>query len=112
MVLYDYKEFGGNNNRSIIEHFNTEPYPEKEIVLKYLKTAGEKRAFCGLIKDVIDDSIHGSSVLFRDDTYSWLSDIVYYVERYNFRPEEEFIKYVLSKQNVRFESKEKGEDKP
>ena len=77
-----------------------------------MKTAGEKRAFCGLIKDVIDDSIHGSSVLFRDDTYSWLSDIVYYVERYNFRPEEEFIKYVLSKQNVRFESKEKGEDKP
>lgn len=96
MILFDYKEFGGNPNRSIVEHFNNEPYPEKDAVIKYLRTAGEKKCFCGLVKDIIDSSVHGTSVLLKNEKYSWLSDLIYYVQKYNFKPEEEFIKDIIN----------------
>lgn len=96
MILFDYKEFGGNKNASITEFFNAEPYPEKAAVLNYLKTAGEAKCTCGLVKDCITGEIHGTSLLYRDkNNNSWLTDIVFYVEKYNYMPPAEFIQYVL-----------------
>lgn len=98
MIIYDYKEFGGNKNRSIIDYFHNEPYPEKEALLKFLKTSGEPKCSCGIVKDVIDGTLHGTSQLFRHGEYSWITDIIYHVEKYNFRPDDAFIQYVLEKE--------------
>lgn len=95
MIIYDFKEYGGNQNQSIKEYFNDKPYPEKEAVLKFLKTAGTPKCSCGIVKDVIDGSLHGTSQLFRHGEYSWITDITYHVEKYNFRPNDDFICYVL-----------------
>ncbi len=96
MIIYCFKEHGGDTDESITEHFSKEPYTEKEEVLFYLKNCGEEKCFCGLVKDVIDGSIHGSSMLFRDKYgFSWNTDVIYHVEKYNFRPDEKFISHVL-----------------
>jgi hypothetical protein len=95
MIIFDFKEFGGNKDKSIVDCFQKEPYAEKQAVLNYLKTAGKEKCTCGLVKDIVTGEVHGTSLLYKDDKFSWITDIIYYIEKYNFRPDEKFIEHVL-----------------
>ena len=95
--LFDYKEFGAETNKSIIDDFNITEYPEKKYVLEFLRNYGEERCVCGSWHDVVTGELHGTDVLKRYGDFSWFTEIEYYVEKYNFKPRSEFIDFVMSR---------------
>ena len=92
-TLLQYKEFGADTENSIKDHFLDEPYKQKEAVVFYLRNTGEIVCVaCGRGTDAItgDPIPGGSKRIINDGEYSWNSDLVYYVEKYNMRLPREF----------------------
>lgn len=97
MYLTNYKEFGGDTNKSIIECFNDSKYESQEEVLNFMKNSGEKISCCGECTDIITGENIGSRVTKKSGDFVWSSDLAYYVEKYNYKPPQEFINHILNK---------------
>lgn len=95
-----YKEMTVNSSvtESIHQHLMREPYPEKRSLLEYLTQSRESICVPTLLRDVLDG---GSAIcalnVFHDDAFSWRSDLAYYIDKYNLRPDEDFIAHVMKK---------------
>lgn len=95
MLLTNYKEFGGDSNRSITERFHSQKYEEQDRILSFMKTKGDEISIGGRVTDIINGNTIGNRITKKYGRYVWSSDLEYYVEKYNFRPNEEFINFVL-----------------
>ncbi len=96
VFLSNYKEFGGNVNDSIIEHFFSEKYDNQNIIHDFLLNNGDEIGTSGLVNDVVTGEPIGTRVTKKSDDFVWGNDLAYYVEKYNYRPPEKFINYILS----------------
>lgn len=83
---------------SIIDYFDSDSYPGKDKIVRYLKKSGEVDMMSGAIrKDVITgDTISFTDVGRNDGEYSWWESLAYYVEHYNLRLPKSFEEKILS----------------
>lgn len=97
--INDYKEFGGNNEKSVIDYkLNNEP-PYKETVLKYLKSGKDDGIRCSSLFDYFKNELTPEAVYhYTDGEYYWDSEEIYHFEKYNIKLNPAFIEHVLSKQ--------------
>lgn len=76
---------------------NGKPYPGKETVLSYLRNG---RVFCaspGWDTDPISGNrIPGEKLVYENDFFVWGSDLIYFIEMYNFRLPHEIESRILS----------------
>lgn len=74
-----------------------EPIENKAKILEYLKKGKVTAAATGTAKDIITGkTIDEPFCMFTDGVYAWRSDTIYYVDKYNLKLEDEFIKHALN----------------
>ena len=95
MLLTNYKEFGGDFNQSITQRFNQKKYQGQDEVLSFMRAKGKEISIGGIATDIVNGKIIGNRIIKKYDKYVWSSDLEYYVENYNFRPNDEFVNFVL-----------------
>lgn len=96
MLLTNYREFGGNPNDSITNHFNKSKYENQDLVLRFMIEEGEELSIGGISTDIITGEVIGNRITKKKDSFVWSSDLEYYIQKYNFMPDDSFINYVLS----------------
>lgn len=90
--ITDYKELGGNQNISLLDHVEKEPIENKEKILDYLKRGKDNGIRCSVIYDYVkDESLSETVKLFTDGEYNWDSEEIYHFEKYNIKLNEDFI---------------------
>lgn len=97
MFLANYKEFGGNANDSIISHFCSEKYENQNTIYDFMLNNGLEIGTNGSVNDVITQKPIGTRITKKSGDYVWSTDLAYYVKKYNYRPPDEFINYILEK---------------
>ena len=71
--------------------------PQKERILRYLKTAEVVAASPGIMTDVITGKHTGINIrCYSDGQFFWRSDVPYYVEKYDMALPSHFIAHILS----------------
>lgn len=97
ICLQNFKEFGVPNAPSLLEKCEKDPYRGQDKIVEFLKNKGEIGAAAARIPiDVITgERIPGELVVKHYDKFGWLSDLAYYVEKYNLRLPKEFEDFVL-----------------
>lgn len=98
MILGDFREFGGNQNDSIVNHFQSKKYENQDKVSSFMRNCGEVICVSGSVKDVLTGEIIGTRKTMRHGDFIWGSDLAYYVDKYNFRPSDSFVEYAISYQ--------------
>jgi hypothetical protein len=94
--LNNWIEFGVTDAPSIKETFLPEPYKEKNDVLKYLKKGKTVLAATEAGIDYFTNKeVDSKHYIMTDGEYSWDSMLIYYVEKYNAKPDQEFIAKAL-----------------
>ncbi len=98
-ILNKYEEFGpGMGFPSMKDFFQSEKYENQDKIVHYLKTGKPTMVQTMLPKDVFTgEPLDFEMTFVNDGVYSWCSDLAYYVEKYNLRLPDEFIKHALSK---------------
>jgi hypothetical protein len=92
------KEIDHNDSSpSIYECISTQPDPMKKSLLAYLK-CGKVGAISPEIPiDILSgECIFGTFSTMNDGKYFWRSDLIHYVEKYNFKLPEDFRQHVLN----------------
>ena len=96
--LFQFDEYGkGMGFPSIKDSFNDSPYEGKDKIIEYLKTRG----ICGYVKAGYSSDFFTGELIpteekrLSDGEYSWLSSLIYYVEKYNLRLMPDFEQKVL-----------------
>ncbi len=76
-----------------------EPIKEKKILLKYLKGFKPTWATSGFVQDRVTNKQvkNHYNVGYEYDGFTWNEELIYHFEKYNMPLNEDFIKYVLSK---------------
>lgn len=71
---------------------------EKENVLAYLRGGEQLMLVAGIARDALDPKhpIIGSPHILTDGAWAWSADVAYYVEKYNLRIPDEFVKAMRS----------------
>lgn len=78
------------------DYFSSEPYEGKNKIVKYLKNGRKTYAAPGTETDVFTgEKISIEMCGMTDGEYSWAGVLSYYVEKYNLRLPEDFVKKVL-----------------
>lgn len=79
---------------SMRDSFCEGPYPEKRLVLAYLVHGGhEELSAPRMCRDCFTNEVFQLGEGIRTDgKYHWSDRLAYYVERYNLRPPEEFVR--------------------
>ncbi len=95
-TLFNYSEFGAPNADSIIKHFSDTPDKYQNDLINYMKTHGETKCVCGLARDIISGKTIGTRTIISDGVFRWTNDLIYYVENYNLKLNDDFIQYVLN----------------
>ena len=97
--IFDYNEYGpGMGFPSMKQSMLDKPYTGQDKIIAYLKRGRKTYAAAGRAYDFFTgEAIPGENCGMTDGTFSWVSSLSYYVERYNLRLAPEFEKYVLSK---------------
>lgn len=95
--LFEYNEYGpGMGFPSMKDNMNSKPYFGMEKIIAYLKNGKKTYAAAGRAKDFFSgDYIPGEYCGMTDGEYSWISSLVYYVEKYNLRLNKDFERKVL-----------------
>ena len=87
-----YIEFGVPDAPSIKEIFMPASYEEKKSVLEYLKKGKVVLAAAEAEIDYFThEKVATKHYIMTDGEYSWDSMLIYYVEQYNAKPEQEFV---------------------
>ena len=95
--LLHYKEFGDDKARSLTEDFAESSYYGKDKVIKYLSAGKIKVITTSYGIDCVTGERTGiERAILTDGEYTWSSMLPYYVEKYNYKPPEDFIKKILS----------------
>lgn len=97
--ISDCIELDTNEKNHIIEMISSEPIPQKEIILGYLKNGQDNGVCCSSVYDFIEShSVPRTIHRYKDDIYEWDDSEIYHFEKYNLRLNDDFIKHVLSKE--------------
>ena len=98
----DIEQLYGDNGKLYLERVISEKeYLNKDKILQYLKNGKIVAVAAGFARDIFTGQrIKGELVAMSDGVYSWRSDIIYYVERYNMRLSDEFEEYVLKRSDI------------
>lgn len=73
-------------------------HPQKEDILRHLKTSRVIAAIPGILRDnITKESFGGQYVLRTDGKYEWTTELVYHYDKYNVELPEDFINFILSK---------------
>lgn len=96
--LIHYNEFGpGMGFPSLKDSFYESEYEGQSKIVDYLKSGQTHMVGMGKTYDVLTGEEIEHEILFMDDgKYSWISTLIYYVEKYNLRLPHEFEEYVLA----------------
>ncbi len=96
-VIFELKELQNKENLPSIHQMINFPIAEKDLVIDYMKNAMILAAAPAIVKDVFDPNIRIPELLLMGDgKYQWRSDIVYYIDKYNLKIPDEFLKHILS----------------
>lgn len=99
IILGKYKEiYADKFLPSIKDRISETPFEHKERVLSYLKSKKADAVAAGRATDVLTGkTIPGEFSCYTDGVYAWRSDLIYYVEKYNLNPGDDFINHVLGR---------------
>lgn len=97
--LFLFKEFGevpGMAFPSMKDYFQKEPYPDKDKIVAYMKKGRKTYCATSYARDCYTgDRIPGEHCGMTDGEYSWNNELIYYVEKYNLKLDDDFEKKVL-----------------
>lgn len=98
-ILNQYEEFGqGMGFPSMKEFFSSGKYENQDKIANYLKTGKPVMVQPSLARDVFTGTPLGIEKVFvNDGVYGWSTDLAYYVEKYNLKLPDAFIKHALTK---------------
>ncbi len=98
IILNKFDEFGkGMGFPSMREFFAEEKYENQQLIADYLKNGTPTMASTAVARDVFTgERIGREQVFMNDGIYSWVSDLAYYVEKYNLKLPDDFVDYVLN----------------
>ena len=98
-IFISYKEFGEDeNDPSIHDYLEKEPYPNQEKIANFLKNGKIELAQMSRDRDIFTGQrIQREVLVMSDGDYFWANTLAWYVEKYNLRMPEEFEHYILSK---------------
>ncbi len=83
---------------SIYDFIGEKPYKDKDLVLKYLKSGKKSAVAPAKVKDVItNEYINIELCCYTDGLYAWRSDLIYYVDKYNLKLQDDFVDYIKQK---------------
>lgn len=92
-----FREKNGGNNPPFAKMRDSLTKSEKDKLVRYLKNAECIAAMPAIFRDAFTgEIITGDTVILSDGEYEWFSDIPYYVEKYDMKLDEEFVKKALS----------------
>lgn len=95
--ITDYKQLGGDENKSVNNYLSSKPIEKKNIILDYLKNGKDDGVRCSSVHDYINGGTLPETVhLFTDDEYCWDSEEIYHFENYNLELNNDFIQKVLN----------------
>lgn len=87
-----------DNCPSIHDSVGRMPRELKDQVLAYLRAGHEEESLLAVTTDVLDEHEHPSAigplVFLTDGTWSWPSDLAYYVEMYDCAVPDEFVEHM------------------
>ena len=90
------REISGDKYPSIRSLMSDTPHPMKSKIIHYLSSAKVVAAAAGPMKDVLTGEYTGKELLVQSDgKYRWRSDTQYYVDKYNMRLPDDFIRHAL-----------------
>ena len=97
--IFDFDEYGpGMGFPSMKQFMCDKPYPGKDTIVTYLKAGRKTFAAAGRACDFFTgEMIPGELCGMTDGTYSWMSSLAYYVEKFNLRLDPEFERYVMER---------------
>lgn len=73
------------------------PIKDKARIINYMKKCKVGAIAPAIITDIIDkETIIPELYMMNDGIYTWRSDVIYYVEKYDMELPEDFIQHVLS----------------
>lgn len=82
---------------SLKDYFQNESYNEKDKIIKYLSNGKSVLASPEIHKDIVTGAkIPLKLEIMTDGKYTWSTEIIYYVDKYNLRLKKEFEEYVLN----------------
>lgn len=92
--ITNYKELGGDNDNSLLNHISDKSMENKEKILKYLTNGTYDGVRCASIYDYVkDEPLLGETIkLFTDGEWYWDSAEIYHFEKYNIELNKEFLK--------------------
>ena len=97
LLLLAYKEFGDPEAPSLKDSFCLEPYENQKDIIEYLKRGKITLTATGHGTDAFTgDIVPQGLTLMTDSEYSWSNMLIYYIEKYNFKPPQEFIDKVMN----------------
>ena len=93
--FYKEMQLGEDSNPSMKEYIN-QKIENKELICQYLKNGYVMAACSDLVTDVIfpENGVIGSPDELTDGYWLWPGDLVYYVEKYNLKLDDDFIDYM------------------
>jgi len=97
IIIGLFKEIDGEGFSPIRDLISDEPISNKDAVLRYLKSAPVTAAAPGMMEDKITGKhIKGEMLMHSDGEYTWRSDLIHYVDKYNFQLPPDFIERAIS----------------
>ena len=94
--ITDYKEFDGDQDRSLLDHLSEDAIKDKDKILNYLKNGMDDGVRCSGIHDFVKDEPMLDTVrLFTDGEYYWDSEEIYHFEKYNIALNSDFVQKAL-----------------
>ena len=98
IVLGRYKEIYNSDSLPCLRDDIGRPNEHKELILDYMKRIESTSASPAKIRDVITgQEIDLPLECKNDGVYGWRTDYMFYIEKYDLRIPDDFVKYVLSK---------------
>lgn len=91
------KEFSGDNSYSSIKELIGKYIPEKDKILKYLKSfSPDCAAGMCLVDEITGEEVGIGVEGYEDGVYYWDTREIYHFEKYNMELQNDFLEYVLS----------------
>ena len=97
-ILNQYEEFGqGMGFPSMREFFQSDKYENQDKIARYLRTGTPVMVQTSMARDVFTGAPLGIEKVFvNDGVYGWSTDLAYYVEKYNLKLPDAFMKHALT----------------